>query len=353
MICAARPSLSPELAFYFFPEFVPHIPFFVHHLLSSRKALAAWDRKYAAQCELRLAGHDLGVNDFTEFHERRLRGENHNPICTVLEQDDEVSLRALLDEGKFNVNSDIPRSIFTRWNEGKFQSLRLIEYAALRGAVKCFGLLQSSGAELRQEAIGCSATGVQPEIIQACVKLGLPFENLILSGIRHYHFSGLKVAVEGHNCALQPDALREVLRHKFKGLVYLLPKPGTIDSVAATEGLSGTTFTLITSAHANDPFMTKLVCEMDGVDVMGASEGGPFSTALHAAAAGNAVDALRCLIDTDRIDVNVDDRCATPLIVATQHNAIEAIRMLGKVEGINPNIVSHGVFFLFLFRDPL
>jgi hypothetical protein len=319
--------------------------------LAARKSLAAWDRKYTAQCELRLPGHDLGVGDFAEFHQRRLRGANHNPIATVIERDDDALLRALLDEGKFNVNSEIPRSIFARMNEGKFQSVRLIDYAALQGSVKCFGLLHSAGAELRPETVGYCAVGAQPEIVGVCAAAGLPLEGIVHYGIRHYHFSGMKLALEGEGCAISPDALREVLRHRFKGLVSLLPKPGIIDSIAATEGLAGTTFVLIASARANDPFMTKLVCEMDGVDVMAVSEGGPFSTALHAAAAENAVDALRCLIDTDRIDVNADDRCTTPLITAARHNAVEAIRMLANVKGIDPNIVSQGV--LFVLRDPL
>jgi hypothetical protein len=84
------------------PEIVRQIAFFVSHLLSLGKSLGGWDRKDTAQCELGLPGHDLGTGVFSEFHERRLRGANDNPICTVIDSDDDTSLRALLDEGKFS-----------------------------------------------------------------------------------------------------------------------------------------------------------------------------------------------------------------------------------------------------------
>jgi hypothetical protein len=346
LICGARPVLSPELSFYFFPEYVARVDFFVRHLLPRRKRLAAWDLKYSAQSHLPLSGRDLGENDFQQFKEFRLKGKNHNPICIAIEANDHVSLETILKEGRFTVDSEVPKSLFSRFNEDKFNGIRLVEYAAMFGSWECFRLLKSAGATLPQDLMGYAICGANPEILQACTDNMLPYDPMIVRGLRSYHFSAIKIAHESRGCPITRISLLDMLRHKFKGLLYLVTKPDSFAKLLEDlDDLSPETFVLMESAQVNDPFVTRLITEMNDVDIMEESQKQPFPTALHAATAANAVDSLELLLASPKVDVNADGRCGTPLFVAAKYNAVEAIHLLGAVANINVNQVCFDVRF--------
>jgi hypothetical protein len=346
LICAVRPELSPEMAFYFFPELSERTDFFVTHLMPHQKRLCQWDKEYTAQCQLPLAGHDLGVDEFQVFREYRRKGQNHNPICTSIEEDDTSALTAYLAENP-NVNASIPRSIFSRFNEGKLKAVSLIEYSALFGSVHCFHLLKERGAAMTPDLMGYAAAGTKSEILRECSATGVGLAPLMIMGTRNYHFSALKLATEGSSCPFPVEALREILRGKFKGLLTLMPREGIVSEVVkGADDISEMNWILMEAGMANDPFLARVSCEVRGLVIMVKSEKHEFSTVLHAVAAWNSADVMAYLSDRE-IDVNVDDRSQTPLVTAVRYNSVEVIRELGKVEGIDPNKISQGVCLRF------
>jgi hypothetical protein len=346
LICGAHPELSPENTFYFFPELSERTDYFMRHLVPHQKRLSQWDRQYTAQCELRLAGQDLGLDDFRLFHEYRRKGQNHNPVCIAIEADEVDALTAYLEKNP-NVDANVPISIFSRFNEGKFQPLTFMEYAAMFGSVQCFRLLKDRGAKMTPDLLGYAATGTQSEIFQACSGAGLGVAQLMVMGTRTYHFSALKLAADGGNCPFPVEALREIVRGKFKGLLTLLPREGIMTDVVKSAGtIPELNWFLMEAALANDPFLARVSCETRGLVIMVKSECHEFSTPLHAVAAANSADVMAYLADRE-IDINIDDRSGNPLVIAARFNSVEVIREFGKVEGIDPNKVSQGVSFCF------
>jgi hypothetical protein len=346
--------LSEELLFYFLPEWST-CPWFCAMQIERQQAkLQKWDRKFTSQCREKLNGHDLGANRFSLFREYRSKGYNHHAVAQCIVRDDVAALTELVTNGTVTVDDLVPLSIFDRFVHGKRARVTLIEYCALAAKAACFRYLVNAGAKLPDSLTEMIAFGGAGEMVRACESAELPFDKAILPSLRGYHVSMMRY-IEDTFPSITPDgrAVLEMCRFRYKGMHYLIWLKGINvgNLLAADPKLSESLASvyndlLIDIAWHNDPFLTRTISQSAGFDVMKPTNR-KYSTALHAAAAGNSVEALGILLSASGADANVSDRSGTPLICAAQQNAWEAAIVLIHAQSIDVNAISQDVPSLF------
>jgi hypothetical protein len=350
-ISAAKPSLSPELGFYFFPEWSTDDAFFDQYLEKSVTRFQAWDRIYTGQCELKVDGYELCGNDYEFFKEFRRKGQNHNPIAEILRNDDPEALSAVITERGLSVDMTVPLSLFDRRKQGKEKPVRLIEYSVLIGAMKCFKWLLTSGAAILPRVVKYSAMVGNQDIFQELFGRRIPMEPALLGAAKGHHFSVVKALHEQQHMPIRPKVFHAMCTYKLKGLYYVLtrniPFKDIMADAAALKAedearVGHENILLIHFAQIDDRFAVNLLVGLDGLDPF-LETNQPYSTALHAAAASNSVEALERLLLCSGSDVNFESHGETPLSIAARHNAIEAVKVLAATKGIDPNRRSGGL----------
>jgi hypothetical protein len=358
-ISAARPKLSPEVGFYFFPEWATDDHFFQKHLEADSGRFAAWDQKYTQQCDPRHNGRDLSEDDYRLFRELRRKGRNHNSLAQMLAADDQDSLIPLVDENKIDVNAMLPMSLFERCKYGKTKPIRVIEYCALSGASKCFKYLLDNNAEIGPRVPKYAAMLGHSEIIQLAFTRRIPLEPAMIGGIKGHHFSLLKALRDHQHVPIRAKAVFAMAQYKYKGFAFLLswnvdfndvmsdaaPLQAEDRSVVGYEHIL-----LMRAAEIDDRFLVNVICGIEGFNPF-VETNQRYPTALIAAAASNSVDVLRHLVSLRGADVNRESRGETPLIAATKNNALEAIEMLGTVDVLDPNRRVEGRSALMIARE--
>jgi hypothetical protein len=341
IITAANPTLDPELGFYFFPEWASDDAFFEKCLEVNTEGFAAGDAKYTSACEMRLNGRDLSASDYELFKALRSKGQNHNPIAEMLVADDSDALTAMLADP----NAIVPLSIFDRRKQGRSKPIRLIEYCALHGSVKCFKALLSANADIGPRVPKYAAMNADQEIIDLLFARKIPLAPAIIGGIKGYHFSLLKELHENQHIPLLPKAVFAMCQYKHKGLLYLLSLKLRFGELMAravelesenTDDIGYEHILFLRAAELNDRCVVNIVKSIEGFTPM-AEINQRFPTSLHAAAACNSVEVLRALVTYRAADINREVRADTPLTTAIKHNAIEAIEFLRDVPTIDPN----------------
>jgi hypothetical protein len=345
VISAARPTLTPELGFYFFPEWATSDSFFEKYLEPELDRFSSWDHKYTNQCEIMHNGRDLSENDYALFKELRHKGQNHNPLAQLLAADDQDRLIPLVDDGKIDVNSALPRSLFERRKYGKTKLIRLVEYCALTGSAKCFKYLLYNNAEIGPRVPKYAAMLGHQEIIQIAFSRRIPLEPALIGGIKGHHLKLLRTLHEHQRVPIRAKALLAACDYKYKGLAYVLTRNLDFSEVMADAAplqaedrtrVAYEHILLIRAAEIDNCFIISVVCAIEGFDPF-VETNQPRPTALIAAAASNSVDALRILMSHRGANVNQESHGETPLIAAAKNNAVEAIEFLATMSGIEPN----------------
>lgn len=339
-------NLSPEVVFYFFPEFSTCPELMEKYIEPHKEQLAAWDRDYTAQCEAKLDGDELAQDNYKQFKDYRIRGINHNPASRSIRLDDVEMFKHLVTGGELTVNSDAPLSLFERNAYGKTKKLKLIEYAAFYGAANCFRWLLSEGADVTPRLAKFAAYSGKGEIIRACEEKACSFAGAMAWSIKGYHFSGFKYLREEKAYPVDYATFIEMCKGKYKGLYYLVWKGDDIERIlmsnpnVSVDRESIDNMMLAFAAKANSPFLATAALRSSHLDVMKVIPM-PHKTALHIAAVHNSLEVLDKLLGSARVDVNMVNGSDTPLMCAARENSYECVKALVRASGINVNFMSN------------
>jgi hypothetical protein len=348
------PFLSDELIFYFLPEWSACQSFCELQIAPHRSRLLRWDKVYENQCADKLDGHDLASNNYALFKQYRAKGYNHHRVGEYLATDNVNGLTELVTNGTVTVDSNVPRSIFDRFPQGRRGESKLIEYAALTGKTGCFEFLLRSGA-LLPDTIGQQiAFGGAGDLVRVCEQRQCSFKGAPLQAVKGFHLSMMRYIEDKSGIGPDGRTVLSMCHFRNKGLHYLVFSKGVnIGDVLAsdphiTESPQDVYRDLLVNVAAhNDILLSRVIAQSEGFDVMTPSTR-KHSTALHAAAARNAVEALQFLLSLPRVDPNVSDRSSTPLICAASENAWEAAVALLQYKGIDVNAMSNDVYHIVL-----
>jgi hypothetical protein len=216
VISAVNPQLTPELAFYFFPEWSTDEAFFDKYLEQASERFAVWDRAYTKQCELKLDGRDLCPNEYRVFKEHRRKGQNHNPIVQLLAVDDVAGFEAAVNEG-FDINRPLPMSLFERRKQGKLKEITAIEYCALTDQLGCFKFLFDMKAVIGPRIPKYAAMIGRQKLMQEIFAHQMQMEPALIGGIKGHHFTLLTLLHERQNMPVPPKGFLALFKYKMKG----------------------------------------------------------------------------------------------------------------------------------------
>jgi hypothetical protein len=343
------PIFPEDVIFYFLPEWSTCQSFYELQIAPNRARLLKWDKQYTAQCQDVLDGHLLASEDFTAFKEYRSAGLNHNSVAKAILNDNVQQLKAIIEAGPITLDSDLPLSLFDRFKYGKSKSVNLLEYAALTGKTVSFSYLMTAGARLPDSLGQHIAYSGAADLIRAVEDHQCPFFGADLMAIRGYHVSMLRYLEEKKQVPPTARAVLAMAHFRYKGMHFMLSMKGAnIESILATDtrvaespsSVAGDV--LVNLAAHNETFMARVIMQLPGFE-LGKPTNRKWSTALHSAAANNAVDLLLMFLAMPGADVNLSDRSGTPLICAAQANAWEAVHALVQRDGIDVNAIANDV----------
>jgi hypothetical protein len=342
-------DLPEELLFYFLPEWSTCQSFFELQIESNKARLAKWDAEHSARTIDKLDGRELASDDFMVFKRYRSAGRNHNSIGQAIAKGDVETLKKLVDGTTIKADSELPYSLFERYKPPRKDRVTLVEYAALLGQMGCFTYLVEAGGRVTDRVLDFSGFGGSAELIRAMEGRELSFKGLGATAMQGYHVSVLRYVLEVQKTPLTGAGFMRMCNFRYKGLHYLLQQHPDFDlATLLAEIFQEPIYNalLLKVASCNDLFLSKILIFSDGFNVM-LPTNLKYSTALHAAAAHNAIDILPILLEASGVDPNANSKWGTPLICAVRQNAWEAVELLIQTKGVNVNVLSNGVWFLF------
>lgn len=204
----SRYLVDDSLFLFFLPEMDKKYPFLINNCdwSNSQSSFTKWDAFVKNKKQYQ-------ANDWQLYKQYRELGHNPDPFALAIYNDDVDKLQELLNTIQFNINYDIPTSLFEN-----SKSVSLISYAAAHGSYQCFKFLSAYQATITPHTLDYAIQSGHSEIIHIAHQ-SLP-EQWVVSSIGRNQIQPSRA--DNDNNHLQNVIQSSICFHRYGVLEWLI-----------------------------------------------------------------------------------------------------------------------------------
>ncbi|OHS95321.1 hypothetical protein TRFO_38572 [Tritrichomonas foetus] len=188
------------------------LPLFYAHLLNPKKITDILHEDQTIDFDLTESSN----NNWELHHKNCINGKNEHPIAVIIRRDDIDTLQQFLSQNNFPKNATIPISIYERFSFINERNVKLIDFAAFFGSIKCFKFLMLNDFDFSiHQTFVYAVCGGMSEIVHLCEEKKCEIKGSLLASVQFHRHDFFDWLIDIKNMNYSDDLIPAQLLQYF------------------------------------------------------------------------------------------------------------------------------------------